>query len=95
MPKENINCVASDELRAEVSWRTDREDDGAGYVQLATVHTNSPATMPNAPETAKDLDQELPPETLDGWHVTLNREQINRLIRVLRRARDAAFGQDA
>ena len=30
-----------------------------------------------------------------GWWVTLDREQINRLIRVLRKARDQAYGADA
>ncbi|MGH3480526.1 MAG: hypothetical protein ACRDQD_27300, partial [Nocardioidaceae bacterium] len=51
MPKENINCVVMDGLRAEVSWRPDSSD-GTGYVQLATVHTDSPATIPaQQPET--------------------------------------------
>lgn len=45
MPKENINCIAMNALRAEVSWRPDNGD-GTGYVQLATVHTDSPATIP-------------------------------------------------
>lgn len=31
----------------------------------------------------------------NGWFATLDREQINRLIRALRRARDQAFGADA
>lgn len=31
----------------------------------------------------------------DGWHVTLDRAGINRLIRSLRRARDSAYGADA
>ena len=30
----------------------------------------------------------------DGWHVFLNRSQVNDLIRTLRRARNAAFGVD-
>ncbi len=30
-----------------------------------------------------------------GWHVDLDREGINRLIRTLRKARDQAFGADA
>ena len=30
----------------------------------------------------------------DGWYMSLNRQQINDLIRVLRRARDAAYGRD-
>ena len=49
MPKENVNCIAMTELRAEVSWATQRADSEvpvSGYVQLATVHTDSPATIP-------------------------------------------------
>lgn len=30
----------------------------------------------------------------DGWHVELERHEVNDLIRLLRRARDAAFGRD-
>lgn len=112
MPKENINCIVMDYLRAEVSWRPDNGE-GTGYVQLATVHTDSPATIPaQPPETvgsesavtipaqatttaaAAPVSVELR-ERLDGWHITLNRDQCNRAIRALRKARDAAFGADA
>jgi hypothetical protein len=31
----------------------------------------------------------------NGWFVTLDRDQINSLIRTLRKARDQAFGADA
>ena len=34
-------------------------------------------------------------EGLDGLFLDLNREQINRLIRTLRKARDQAYGSDA
>lgn len=30
-----------------------------------------------------------------GWYVDFDRDRLNQLIRVLRRARDKAFGQDA
>lgn len=42
------------------------------------------------------LREKLPDEpNFDGWHATLNtREQLNELIRHLRRARDGAFGKD-
>lgn len=36
-----------------------------------------------------------PMQQFEGWHVTLDRDGINRMIRVLRRARDAAYGSDA
>jgi hypothetical protein len=34
-------------------------------------------------------------DTKYGWFIQLDREGINRLIRTLRKARDAAFGADA
>ena len=81
MPKDNVNCIDEPNLRAEVTWKPDGGE-GAGYVQIATVHTDNPVMIPNG-------------AMIDGWHVTLDREQINRLIRSLRRARDSAFGADA
>lgn len=81
MPKTNINDLVVDGFRAEVSWRPD------GDVQVATVNQNSPLTL-------KD-DEASEPYRFDGWHVTLDRVGINRLIRALREARDAAFGADA
>lgn len=39
-----------------------------------------------------DISREMPE---DGVSVSLDRDGINRLIRALRRARDAAFGADA
>lgn len=101
MPKENINGVAMDQLRVEVAWKADPSADGTGYVQVATVHTDSPATIPHKIESATSGHFAVMPhldptrQALDGWHVTLDREQLNRLIRSLRRARDSAYGADA
>lgn len=33
-------------------------------------------------------------EPSNGQHVSIDRHQLNRLIRVLRRARDSAYGRD-
>lgn len=52
----------------------------AEYVQVATL---APDDRPLQPT----------PEG-NGWHVDMDRESINRLIRALRRARDQAFGRD-
>ena len=52
-----------------------------GHVELATI-------MPDG----VPLD---PGPEANGWFVQLEREDINRLIRLLRKARDAAFGADA
>lgn len=98
MPKENINSIGGDNFRAEVSWRADPD---TGWVQLATVMVGSPYFMSD-----KDDGGRLPVELtltrqskadqpFDGWHVTLDRDGLNRLIRALRKARDAAFGADA
>lgn len=51
------------------------------HVQVATTYTHSKLTLDDEP--------------FNGWHATLDREGINRLIRSLRKARDAAFGADA
>lgn len=48
------------------------------YVQLATV---DPAHNDENPHG-------------NGWYADLDRHAINRLIKVLRRARDAAYGRD-
>jgi len=51
----------------------------ASYVQIATVADAAPE--------ASGLGGE-------GWHMGLERQDINDLIRYLRRARDQAFGRD-
>ncbi len=85
MPKENIDDIVIGGFRTEVSWSTSATGDG--YVQLATVNTNSLLTLPG--DNPGD-----PVQPFDGWRVTLDRAAINRAIRTLRRARDAAFGRD-
>ena len=79
MPKENINCDGSDAIRVEVHWETDR------FVDVATTIRRDEQQTSDAPEHF----------TWSGTHSTLDRAGINRLIRVLRRARDAAYGADA
>lgn len=51
----------------------------ASHVQMATVADEAPPSSGMGAE---------------GWFVSLNRRQINDLIRHLRRARDQAFGRD-
>lgn len=58
-------------------------DKDHGHAQIATVAPTMPLV------TEDTLDEH------NGWHVTLSRENINRLIRALRKARDQAFGADA
>lgn len=81
MPKENIN--SDNEIdpvtRIELSWQPD------AYVQLTTA-------------TRREMDgtTETPPHVTyeTGAYVHLTRYGINRLIQILRRARNAAFGKD-
>lgn len=90
MPKNNVNDIVIDGFRAEVSWRS-AEGEHHGDVQVATINQHSKAVLPGpVKENAFEAG-----EILDGWHVTLDREGCNRLIRSVREARDAAFGRDA
>jgi hypothetical protein len=89
MPKENVNCAAIDGLRTEVSWRAD------SHVQLATANTHSTLRLGEDGRGSDERDETIQGDPFFGWHVTLDRDGINRLIRALRRARDAAFGSDA
>lgn len=45
-------------------------------------------------QLATVADAEDATEWSDGWHIDMNRRTINELIRVLRRARDQAYGRD-
>lgn len=82
MPKININDEVIDGFRVEVGWSPDQ------YVQIATKNAHSTLRLEegDTPDTAHPFY---------GWNVTLSREGINRTIRALRQARDAAFGADA
>lgn len=82
MPKTNVNCIAMEGLRVQVGW----SPAPTGTVQVASVHTDSPIDWPEG---------QTPNGKFDGWHATLDRDGLNRLIRALRDARDAAFGVDA
>ncbi len=79
MPKENTaGCDAT--FRVEVSWAPN------AWIQLASVNTESQLTLPPGGGPGS--------EPFDGWHVTLDRDGVNRLIRSLRKARDAVYGRD-
>lgn len=85
MPKINIQDHHIG-YRVEVGW-TARHDDIPGVVQVGTTNEDSPFSFPESDEQSA-----LP---FNGWFATLEREEINRLIRALRKARDAAYGADA
>jgi len=92
MPKEKVNPSIIGSWYTEVSWRREPADGaGKGHVQVATVNPYSPFEFPE-----KDAGDHFEPgERFDGWRLTFDRDGLNRLIRVLRKARDAAFGADA
>ena len=89
MPKENVNCSVIDGLRTEVSWRAD------SYVQLATTNVHSTVRLSEDGRGSDERDEPIQGDPFNGWYVSLDRDGLNRLIRVLRKARDAAFGADA
>lgn len=82
MPKINVNDEVVDGFRVEIGWAHDK------YVQVATTNQHSKLRL-------EEGDTPDNSEPFYGWHVTLNRQGINRAIRALREARDAAFGADA
>lgn len=81
MPKEVVylNSAASDPRQYAIHVGWHRE---LGQVQIASLGGPSGIALDSG--------------TADGQYVNLDdRAQINRLIRILRQARDAAFGADA
>lgn len=91
MPKENINCALVTEMRVQVGWEAGKD------VQIATTNAAQPFVDGDGVNELRFLKagEKYDGYTMTGWFATLDREGINRLIRVLRRARDAAFGADA
>jgi len=80
----------------EVSWSKE-----ASHVQIATRCVRSSDHAPFVHESFLDYLKPLPEDErlgvlsmMAGLYATLDRESINNIIRVLRRARDQAFGRD-
>jgi hypothetical protein len=106
-----VNDVVSPDMRAEVSWRPGRDDDAgwvqvattratqnhqvAATVDDITGESIGCSCMCGTTWTATDVSVCPEADNPEGWRVTFDREQLNRMIRVLRRARDSAFGVDA
>lgn len=90
MPKERITSTTAGTFDVTVTWGRDT------CVQICTAASDADERLRNWTES-KDGAETEPGSSFamfDGWHVDLNRQQINDLIRVLRRARDQAFGRD-
>lgn len=96
MPKERIQSCTTSQFDVIVAWNRD------GTVQVATTASDADERLRNWTESSPAGSPLAQPETqpgtsfrhFGGWHVDLGRQQINELIRVLRRARDQAFGRD-
>lgn len=82
MPKEVIDDYINGEFSVKVGWERD------GYVQVATINPKREYRM------SYEGDGEGQTFTAHGLYSTLDRDGINRLIQVLRRARDQAYGAD-
>lgn len=90
MPKEMVHSrhqyQVPNEPIVHVGWTKDAE-----HVQLASIQPNGVVLAWD-----EETQQHVKTETeWPGWFVQLDRAGINRLIRVLRKARDEAFGADA
>lgn len=88
MPKEVV--ATADQHDVEVAWGRD-----AGYVQVGTVAAEH-HSLEEFLEHARAPENDGPGVAAQyrGLFGTLDRNGVNHLIRVLRRARDQAFGRD-
>lgn len=91
MPRERISVSPSDNV-VEVTWGADQPDiQVATYCPARRVSATVGVDRDGAPDGTRDTYEDFP---FTGWYASLNRRELNSLIRVLRRARDAAFGKD-
>mgnify|MGYP001606997136 CR=1 FL=1 len=88
MPKERISDESG--ILAQVVWSHDQ------YVQVATLSSKPKEFVAWCKEIAERGPETTNPHGIEsmGMFWSPNRYQINELIRVLRRARDQAFGRD-
>lgn len=91
MPRETVFSDSTSEFVVSVGWRPD------GYVQVATEMLGTVETVWQRVDGlfAAASDDAASAHHFRGWHATLNRSELNKLIRLLRKARDSAYGQDA
>lgn len=87
MPRETIGKSDKDGFPLEITWVRDN------YVQIGAVMRE-----PQTSEAPQDLVELIKtwenPKGMRGIFSTYDRDELNQLIRVLRRARDQAFGKD-
>lgn len=90
-------CVQVATTNANSTFELPVDDDmltvpatSAAKVGVTTNLTASTSSVTTAPA----VKVVPPPEPFYGWHVTLDRDGCNRMIKALRKARDSAFGRD-
>jgi hypothetical protein len=86
MPHEKIQDESG--VEAHVSWSNER------YVQVATLSANPKEFVEWCRNLVSEWDEKAELHERLGMFWTPNRYEINQLIRILRRARDMAFGKD-
>jgi hypothetical protein len=64
-------------------------------VQIAAINSNVQATITQVHDEDGNPRAVDGTETIDGWWIDLDRAGINDLIKLLRKARDRAYGADA
>lgn len=94
-PDSPFRMPRDDESPAQLVARLQLELADAMEYAATAVKSATGNTPPVATGNASRVTEVKRAEPFDGWHVTLDRDRINRLIRVLRVARDKAFGPDA
>lgn len=80
MPKSAVYSKTDQDSKVEVSWARERD------VQISVVTKK--------PDLIKALEESPPVEGFNGFFLDLDRSGINGLIKMLRRARDDAYGKD-
>lgn len=97
MPKEYVSSEPQERGSISVSWGRDH-----GSVQLTVAgpigwrhEAASTAVLDYAGDVARVVDDaRIDPDNGLDWNFSPTRSEINKLIRVLRTARDQAFGRD-
>lgn len=90
MPKEIVGRTPNEDGLIEASWGRD-----LASVQLAVKGPPNWRDNLDGVDIGIEADRYAFPEHILDWHLQLtHRAEVNDLIRVLRKARDQAFGRD-
>ena len=90
----NVSVAWGNNETVQVATIHDRDDDARAMLRIVNDWLDA-ADMEKVDinELVARLDRKGTPARFDGWHATLDDwPGVNRLIKVLKRARDQAFG---